>query len=226
MTPDKIQLLLFDWDGVICDSLGVFRSLFLRIYPESAMQSEDFRAFVWQQHIQGKPILPGKLSDYAEAFAQCDLYPDMKGLLLELKEQDVRLAVVSASPFETIDLQLRRNGLADVFDEVFSSDDACYKPEPELLNRISSRFRVREEQTLFVGDQVSDIWFVQPTRYRKLFVTYGFHPEVALREVARAAGLTGEIFFDTSNALCKELRAIVNHSARSNRHVIGTPIHA
>ena len=226
MTPAKIQLLLFDWDGVICDSLGVFRSLFLRINSETSMQTGDFRAFMCQQHIRGEPILPGRLSDYAEAFAQCDLYPDMKELLLELKEQDVRLAVVSASPFETIDLQLRTHGLPDIFDAVYSSDDACHKPEPQLLKRISSRFRVREEQTLFVGDQVSDVWFVQSTRYRKLFATYGFHPEAALREAARAAGLTGEIFFDTSNALCKELRAIVNHSERNNRHLIGSPKHA
>jgi len=226
MTPDRIRLLLFDWDGVICDSLGVFRSLFFGIHSESAMQAEDFRDFVWQRHMRGEQILPGRLSDYAEAFARCDLYPGMKGLLLELTKQDVRMAVVSTSPFGTIDQQLRRHGLANVFDVVYSSDDACYKPDPELLNRISSRFRIPEEQTLFVGDQVSDVWFVKSTRYRKLFVTYGFHPEAALREAVRAAGLSSEIFFDTSNALCEELRATVNRGERTDGQLIESPTYA
>ena len=153
MTSDRIRLILFDWDGVICDSLAVFRSIFARIYSESAVEAEGFRALVFQCHVWGEPILPGRLSDYAEEFAKCNLYPGMKELLLDLRREEILLAVVSTSPFQTIDLLLRRHGLAGVFDMVYSSDDDCCKPDPELLHLISERFRIPEEQTLFVGDR-------------------------------------------------------------------------
>lgn len=202
--------MLFDWDGVICDTLAVFRSLFIGLFPALTAEADIFREYVLRLHEQGEPILPGKLSDYAADFAKCDLYPGMKKLLPYLKECDMQLAVVSTSPFATIGLQLRRHGLIGVFDEIYSSNDEYSKPNPELIRMISSRFGVQEDHTVFVGDQVSDILFVRATTYLKFFATYGFHPEAALRDAVRAHGVTKTTFFDSSEALCQSLGVLAD----------------
>ena len=85
------------------------------------------------------------------------LFPGAAELLRGLKEQGVKAAIVSTKRGDTIEIILKRLGLADTVELVIGSADVKrHKPDPEGLLAAMERLGVKPEDTLFCGDTVLD----------------------------------------------------------------------
>ena len=77
-------------------------------------------------------------------------------VLQKLKEEGASLNVLTASPHITLDACLKRLGIFDIFDNVWSCDDFCTtKADPEIYKMAAERLGQPIESILFLDDNLN-----------------------------------------------------------------------
>lgn len=78
-------------------------------------------------------------------------------LLVEIKNKECFLGIVTSRTMEELEEIDTLMDIIDLFDAVVTSDLVKYpKPHPESLNLIINKFNLNNEQTIYIGDSVSD----------------------------------------------------------------------
>lgn len=164
---------LFDFDGTLVDSMPTFCSCMLRILDENHVQ--------YPENIT-KIITPLGLNGTAEYFIQTlgldmdkqQLMLVMKEYMLDayfytipakanvipvlkaLKEQGASLNILTASPHITLDACVKRLGMWELFDNIWSCDDfQTTKADPDIYKRAAERLGVSVDQVLFLDDNIN-----------------------------------------------------------------------
>jgi HAD superfamily hydrolase (TIGR01509 family) len=92
------------------------------------------------------------LEDY---FYNIPAKPTVIETLKILKAQGASLNVLTASPHITLDACLKRLGIYDIFDNVWSCDDfGTTKADPEIYKMAAQRMGVKVEEVLFLDDNL------------------------------------------------------------------------
>ena len=75
--------------------------------------------------------------------------------LKELKKRGASLNVLTASPHAVLDVCLKRIGIYDLFDNVWSCDDfSTTKADPEIYKMAAQKMGVKVEEVLFLDDNL------------------------------------------------------------------------
>ena len=124
------------------------------------------------------------------------LYPDVPDLLRQLKSDEHYVSIVSTKLKYRIDDALTRDGLRDLVDDIIGG--ACVsknKPDPEPLLLATDKSRIGLEDTVYVGDSVSDGECAQRAGVAFIAVLTGTTPEQTLRvyEPRNVLGHVGEV---------------------------------
>jgi HAD superfamily hydrolase (TIGR01509 family) len=163
---------LFDFDGTLVDSMPTYVSTMLRILDENHIS--------YQKDIV-KTITPLGAGGTAEYFIR-ELGLDMPkeqvmqlmgqyladayfyripakdhviSVLKELKDRGASLNVLTASPHLVLDPCLKRLGLWDLFDNIWSCDDfQTTKADPEIYRRAAERLNTTVDKVLFLDDNL------------------------------------------------------------------------
>jgi phosphoglycolate phosphatase len=86
------------------------------------------------------------------------LYPHVRSVLQQLREQAVKLAVVTNKEERYTRTVLDKHQLAPMFDRVVSGDSLpAKKPDPAGILSCLDQFQVPVERALFVGDSSIDV---------------------------------------------------------------------
>jgi phosphoglycolate phosphatase len=84
-------------------------------------------------------------------------YEDVPGVLKFLKDEQHHVSVVSTKYRSRIEDALNRDGLSDLVDDIVGGDCVINnKPDPEGLLMAISRSGVPKQETIYIGDSVSD----------------------------------------------------------------------
>lgn len=163
---------LFDFDGTLVDSMPTYVSAMLRILDENGIEYGDDIV---------KIITPLGLNGTAEYYIQlgvdrskADLIRLMGEYMLDgyfykipaksnvistlkaLKKRGERLHVLTASPHLTLDACLKRLGIYDMFDNVWSCDDfSTTKADPYIYVKAAERIGDSVENILFLDDNLN-----------------------------------------------------------------------
>ena len=115
--------------------------------------------------------------------------PEVGDTLRELKRQGAKLYVLTASPHTVLDVCLKRLGLLELFDEVWSCDDfGTTKSDPEIYKMAAKR----------MGKPIGEI----------LFVDDNYNAD----KTARMAGMRVSGIYDASSReYINEIKAITDH---------------
>ena len=173
MQPDK-QVYLFDFDGTLVDSMPTYVSVMLRILDEySVSYGDDIVRIITPLGYRGTAEyyrtlgvsasveeLMSRMSAYAlEAYKTT--IPEKEGVgesLRALKARGASLNVLTASPHAALDPCLKRLGLWDLFDNVWSCDDFdTTKADPDIYVRAAQRLGVSVEDVIFLDDNLNAI---------------------------------------------------------------------
>lgn len=101
------------------------------------------------------PALKPKL---LEAYRDLDCYPDTVPALKALRESGARLAILSNGSRAMLERAASSAGIADLFDEIFTVDDArTYKTAPAVYDLVTTAFRLYPSAVSF---QSSNRWDV------------------------------------------------------------------
>lgn len=118
------------------------------------------------------------------------LYDGVLEMLFRLKEQGYHLAIVTTKHKFRIEGILEKFGAQHLIDAIIGGD--CVKkekPAPDGLHLIETRFRVKKEEILYVGDSLVDAKTAQAAEVPFLAVTTGTttgeqfekYPHIAIR---------------------------------------------
>ena len=163
---------LFDFDGTLVDSMPTFVSMMLRILDENHIQYGDDivkiitplgYAGTADYFIQlGMPLSKEEIMALMHKYA-LDAYvneiPAKSNVVAALKEMKARgdsLNVLTASPHPMLDPCLKRLGLYDLFDYVWSCDDFnTTKADLNIYARAVEKMNATIENVLFLDDNLN-----------------------------------------------------------------------
>lgn len=167
-----MQTYLFDFDGTLVDSMPAYAAATTRILDENGVAygddvikiitplgtigtAEYFRSIgvKWSVEEIIEAMKRYMLEDY---FYNIPAKQSVIETLKTLKEQGASLNVLTASPHITLDACLKRLGIFDIFDNVWSCDDfGTTKADPEIYKMAAERMGTRVEKVLFLDDNLS-----------------------------------------------------------------------
>ena len=168
-----MNTFLFDFDGTLVDSMPTYISAMLKILNENHISyGDDIIKIITPLGINGaaeyyintlginkpKEELTGLMKDYMmEAYYNTiPAKENVISVLTELKNRGNSLNVLTASPHITLDACLKRLGIYDLFDNVWSCDDFnTTKANPEIYAMAAKRLNKDVEAVLFLDDNLN-----------------------------------------------------------------------
>ena len=160
---------IFDFDGVLVDSMPTYAGCMLRILDDHQIPySADIIKIITPLGTAGTvryfQQLGLQLSD-KEIIAQIGKYlyeayahhiqakPEVISTLQQLKAQGARLNILTAGPHVTLDPCVQRLGIADLFENIWSCDDfGTGKSDPAIYKMAAERLGLQPEEILFLDD--------------------------------------------------------------------------
>ena len=166
--PTTYKTIIFDFDGTIADTFGVFYAILRELGPQigiGELTPEDileyrqkgakelikqFKIKAWRIPFlikKGQKIF-GKHIDSTRPFEEI---PEVLRLLFESK---IKLGIVTTNTEKTVRELLEKWDL-EVFDFIISTPSLFGKKR--ALKKILRRYRLKKEEVIYIGDEVRDI---------------------------------------------------------------------
>lgn len=160
---------LFDFDGTLVDSMPAYGSVMLRILDENNIPYDnnllkiitplghsgtaDYYLKLGIQ-ISREEILQRMHTYLLDAYTNhITVKSNVISTLQALKKRGCSLNILTASPHTMLDVCLKRNGIYDFFDHIWSCDDfATTKSDPEIYRKAAACLSCKTDEILFLDD--------------------------------------------------------------------------
>ena len=186
------QTLVFDFDGTIADTLGETRLIFNKIAPDYGIRQVSEHEMDHLRHLSLKELLKhleiSKLrvpaliargtSMMRGNITQLQLIDGMGEILAELRRHVRCFGILTSNATENVDLFLRTHGLRDQFDFISSTSKLIGKAKH--LKAIRKTFSLKNEELLYIGDELRDVKASQKAGIPIAAVTWGFNSRESL----------------------------------------------
>ena len=164
---------LFDFDGTLVDSMPAFISAMLRILDENHISHhKSIIKTITPLGLNGtadyyinelgldvpKEKLLCLMKDYMldAYFNTIPAKPNVISVLKELKRNGASLNILTASPHITLDACLKRLGMWELFDNIWSCDDfQTSKADPQIYVMAAEKLNAAVEDVLFLDDNIN-----------------------------------------------------------------------
>lgn len=164
-----MKAYIFDFDGTLVDSMPTYAACMLRILDENHISySRDIIKIITPLGAAGTAKyfqqLGLQLSDTEirsrigqhlyDAYAHhIQAKEHVIPVLQQLKNQGIRLNILTAGPHITLDPCVKRLGIGELFENVWSCDDfQTSKSNPEIYKMAAARLGLRPDEILFLDD--------------------------------------------------------------------------
>tara|TARA_R100000541_G_scaffold301_21_gene1568 strand:- start:26239 stop:26928 length:690 start_codon:yes stop_codon:yes gene_type:complete len=191
---NNYQLLIFDWDGTLVDSIGRIVESILVAATKCDLPRLDensIKGIIGLGLPEAIAVLyPGetdrKLVEafrraYADHYLALEsepsaLYPGVATALQHFRDQGHQLAVATGKGRRGLDRVLAGQGWSDFFDVTRCADETASKPDPLMIHEILEHCGVSPERALMIGDSVFDLEMARRAGVDSVAVSYGAQP--------------------------------------------------
>lgn len=173
-TDSQFDLVVFDWDGTLIDSVGTIVACTAAVMAELGLDpvpEETVRSMIGSglsESIQAMApdgdddVLEQVIATYRrlwieEFHSRSALFPESRAVLDQLRADGYLLAVATAKGRRGLGLDLERVGLRECFQTLRTADDGPAKPSPQILFEILEELGATAGRTIMVGDSVHDM---------------------------------------------------------------------
>lgn len=188
--PDY-QLLIFDWDGTLVDSIGRIVESMHRAVEACGLpvlSDAQVKGIIGLGLPEAIQVLYPDLRDaalierlrvgYGEHYLELErepsaLFPGVEEALASFREQGYRLAVATGKTRRGLQRVLEGRGWLDYFDITRCADETASKPHPRMLHEIMGHCGVQASQALMVGDSVFDLQMARNASVDSVAVGFG-----------------------------------------------------
>ena len=169
-----MKTYLFDFDGTLVDSMPTYAQVMRRILNEyGAVYTDDIfkiitplgyggtaEYFIEMGINETKEALVEKMQRYATEEYSYRI-PEKEGVtqsLRELKKSGASLNVLTASPHTALDPCLKRLGVWELFDNVWSCEDfGTTKADTKIYEMAAEKMGLSVSEVIFVDDNVNAV---------------------------------------------------------------------
>ena len=163
---------LFDFDGTLVDSMQIWARTHIRMLLKQKISiPKDYVQTITPLGNEGAALyslslgVKMSLTDYMSKLdrelarqynSKVNLKANVKSKLIELKTDGVRLHVLTASSHSYVDSCLRRLGVLELFDNVWSVEDfGLSKADKRIYTEVALRLTAKPESCTMVDDNYS-----------------------------------------------------------------------
>jgi pyrophosphatase PpaX len=213
----SISTVLFDLDGTLINTnpliTETFRQTLNHYMPERVFTDEDIMEFIGPTLDQTFSGLIFEKKDEMTTYYRkinkelhdqmVEIYPTVEEGLKQLKENGIRLGIVSSKKNDMVLHGLQYFKLDHLFEIVIGNDDVINpKPHPEPIELAITKMNITKEEVIFVGDNSHDIesgknagvitcgvsWSLRGANYLKQF-----NPDYILEDMTQLMKIIKEV---------------------------------
>ena len=192
----RFDLLVFDWDGTLLDSVGaIVNAVKASCRDLGQPEPSDMHA----RQVIGLGLVdvlshsvPGLAEDqfpkmveryrfhYLSNDHELNLFEGAAELIAKLHSAGFMLAVATGKSRNGLNRALIYSGLGAYFSATRCADECFSKPHPQMLEELMDELSVTPERTLMIGDTTHDLQMAINAGAYGLAVDYGAHSAAAL----------------------------------------------
>lgn len=197
---DRFKAIIFDLDGTLLNTLDDIADAMNQVLKDNGFPSHPidmYKNFIGDgleklimRALPKDNAIPESVPMHLQAFRSAYAknwhkttrpYPGIPTLLTRLREQDIRLAVLSNKAHE-FTLQMAKALLARWKFQMILGAKAEFpkKPNPQAALYVLNELNLRRDECLFVGDSGVDMQTATAAGIFPVGVTWGFRPESEL----------------------------------------------
>lgn len=171
---NMIKALIFDFDGVIHDTLEMAVKISRQIFPE--MTLEEYKDMFDGNFYAGKKITPAIIKKFfelqKEEFKNLKIERAIKSELLKLKSE-FDLFIITSNDKEILDMYFENNGIAGIFKQILGVETHHLKEEKFRLVLESNG--LKKDDCVFITDTLGDLLEANKAGIKSIAVDFGFH---------------------------------------------------
>ncbi len=188
----KYQLIIFDWDGTLMDSID---KIVLCMQQAAKQQKQTIPDGLAVKNIIGLSLLkamqqlfPTLLLEDQEALVEAyrdqyhrmhdietPFYDGIAELLINLKEQGYTLAVATGKGRNGLNRMMKKTNTEHLFSMTICADESNSKPDPLMIQSLLKALNIKSSDALMVGDSSYDLDMAVNAGVDSLGVSYGVH---------------------------------------------------
>ena len=197
-TKRPFDLLIFDWEGTLADSLGNVLQCFVDACDAVNVTPPTREALREYLGLSIDDIIDGLFPDidqrqqaclleryryfyFGQAKKAC-LFPDTLATLATLKSSGYLLAVATGCGRQGLSKHLEDTGLQAMFDTTRTADETYSKPNPQMVEEILAELSVEPTKAILIGDSDVDMQMARNAGIQAIAMTGGTREESAFDE--------------------------------------------
>ncbi|MEM1201931.1 MAG: HAD-IA family hydrolase [Acidobacteriota bacterium] len=191
MAP-TFELIVFDWDGTLMDSIGTIVACTQRAMAEVDLEPASAEAIRDTVGLRLDMIMEQLLPEATDALRKrcleryrhhwihtfhqhLTLLPEARETVTTLAEAGFLLAVATGKSRVGLERDFRATGLGEHFVASRTVDEASSKPHPQMLLDLMEELGTRPGETLMVGDTSHDLLMARNAGTPSIAVLTGSH---------------------------------------------------
>jgi phosphoglycolate phosphatase len=218
LCAQPIEAVLFDLDGTLIDSVpDLAAAIDIMLQSLGKAPAGEMKVSRWvgngasalvkralADHDKGDELESAEYTSaypifefaYAQRLTQATgLYDGVLSALADLSAADIKLGLITNKPrLFTLPL-LRALNIHHYFSDVICGDDLEHKkPHPLPVLTALKNMKVSAQQTIMVGDSISDVKSAAAAGVKTVAVTYGYNHGISIRDASNE--LQADAFID------------------------------
>lgn len=177
-----MKVILFDFDGVLVDTLGIVFAINQEVEPDITLEE-------YQSHFEGnihdaiksgkKKSIPDFDQKYQFRTRELKIPEPLKEIVKDISQNNA-LAIVSSTPSPLIKEILEREGIDSYFSDILGSDVDTSKVVKN--NLMLEKYKVSPEDAIFITDTTGDVSEARTCGIKSIAVTWGFQERQTLEK--------------------------------------------
>ncbi len=188
------KVIVFDFDGTIADTYQAIVDITNNLSSEFGYQPLDEEELLLLKNLSSKeivkrteislfkiPFLVKRVQkELGHQIAELSPINGMESVLLELKQRDYILGIVTSNVKENVVTFLQKNDLEYLFDFIYSGINIFGKHR--IINELVRKHNLNKTDVIYVGDETRDIRSARKSGIGIIAVGWGFNSQEILAE--------------------------------------------
>lgn len=197
---NRLQLLIFDWDGTLVDSIVRIVEAMHTAADSCGVprcSDDEVKAIIGLAMPQAYDVLYAEADDaqlkqrfiqsYSDEYIRLEeqpsaFYPGVLDALENYRSAGYQLAVATGKSRRGLHRVLSGHNMVDYFEITRCADETRSKPDPLMLHEILQHCAARPEQAIMVGDSPFDLRMANNAQVAGVAVSYGAQPLSVLQQ--------------------------------------------